>query len=118
MENVEQMQATIREHAEAIAEVRARVDVHEEKHEQQAAINERHEKHLGRLDEICATLRETIGRVATKDDIADLRKDVSDRFDLRARDAHNSIPVKLAAWFGGLMALIAFLDFAFGHFHG
>lgn len=63
-------------------------------------------------------LRETMGRVATRDDIADLRKDVSDRFDARARDAHNSIPVKLAAWFGGVMALLGLIEFALGHWHG
>jgi predicted nucleic acid-binding Zn-ribbon protein len=108
---MDHIQAAIRENAEAIAEVRARVDAHDED-------IARHERHISKLDDAIGILRETMGRVATKEDIGDLRRDVSDRFDQRARDAHNSIPTKLAAWFGGLMALIAFVDFALGHWHG
>lgn len=108
---MDQIQAAIRENAEAIAEVRARVDGHDED-------IARHERHFSKLDETIGILRETMGRVATRDDIADLRKDVSDRFDARARDAHNSIPVKLAAWFGGIMALLGVVEFALGHWHG
>jgi hypothetical protein len=112
------MQAAIQEHAEKIARVEARVDAHEARHEQHDEVHARHERHLSKLDDAIGILRETMGRVATRDDIADLRKDVSDRFDARARDAHNSIPVKLAAWFGGVVALLGVLEFALGHFRG
>lgn len=115
---MDQIQAAIQENMEAIAEVRARVDVHDTLHQQHADDIARHERHISKLDETIGILRETMGRVATRDDIADLRKDVSDRFDARARDAHNSIPVKLAAWFGGVMALLGVIEFALGHWHG
>jgi predicted nucleic acid-binding Zn-ribbon protein len=108
---MEHIEAAIRENAEAIAEVRARVDGHDDDIARQ-------ERHISKLDEQIVILRETVGRVATKDDIADLRKDVSDRFDKRAEDAHNSIPTKLAAWFGGTMVILTLLEFALGHWHG
>lgn len=111
MPSTEDMQNAIRENAQAIAEVRARVDGHDDD-------IARHERHISKLDDAITMLRETIGRVATKDDIADLRKDVSDRFDKRAEDAHNSIPTKLAAWFGGVMVILTLLEFALGHLHG
>lgn len=98
-----QMQATIQEHAEAIAKVTARVDGHDDDIARIDGAVQRH-------DELISALREMSGRVATRDDISSLRSDISDKFDARARDAHNSIPTKLAAWFGGAMALIAFIS--------
>lgn len=97
------MQATIQEHAEAIAKVTARVDGHDDDIARIDGAVQRH-------DELISALREMSGRVATRDDISSLRSDISDKFDARARDAHNSIPTKLAAWFGGAMALIAFIS--------
>lgn len=94
-----------------IAELKARVDGHDED-------IARHERSISKLDETIGILRETMGRVATRDDISRLREDVSNRFDQRAQDAHNSIPTKLAAWFGGLMVLLGLLNFALTHWHG
>jgi hypothetical protein len=99
-----QMQAAIQEHAQAIAKVTARVDGHDDDIARIDASVQRHE-------ELISTLREMSGRVATKDDISSLRGDISDKFDARARDAHNSIPTKLASWFGGLMLLLTFVTF-------
>lgn len=95
----------------AIAKIQERLDGHDED-------IARHERSILKLDETIGMLRETMGRVATREDIASLREDVSNRFDARARDAHNSVPTKMAAWFGGAMVILTLLEFALGHWHG
>lgn len=84
----------------AIAELRARIGNHDD-------ILERHERHLAKLDETVIMLREGLATVAKKDDIADLRRDISDRFDKRMTDAHNSIPAKFAAVCAAGMFILA-----------
>lgn len=103
MPSTEEMQIAIRENAEALAEVRARVDGHDED-------IARHERHIAKLDDAVVMLRETIGRVATKDDIADLRKDISSKFDKQLVDAQNSVPGKVAVVFTAGMFLIALVE--------
>jgi septal ring factor EnvC (AmiA/AmiB activator) len=107
----EDMQAAIRENAQAIAEVKARVDGHDED-------LARVDRHIAKLDEAVVMLREGMARVATKEDIGELRQDISKTFFEQLKDAHNSIPTKTATWFGGLMAAIALVDLALRHFHG
>lgn len=92
-------------HAIMIAELKLRVDGHDE-------ALARHEKHLAKLDETVIFLREGLMTVATKNDIAELRKDIGDRFDKRLVDAHNSIPAKFAAVCAGGMFLIAAVTLA------
>ena len=69
----------------------------------------RHEDHLAKMDETIAVLRETIGRVATKDDILDLRKDIGNTFNQQLTAAHNSVPAKIALIFSGGMFLISLI---------
>ena len=94
----------------AIAELRARVDGHDE------AIA-RHENRLTRIDETIVMLRECFASVSTKDDIAELRKDIGDKFDKRLTDAHNSIPAKFAAVCAGGMFLLAAITLALNMAH-
>lgn len=97
----------------AIAELKARVDGHDE------AI-ERHERHLIKLDETCAVLREGLGRVATKEDVLGLRADIAEQFTEGLRDAHKSIPDRVAVVFAGGMFLIAIITLVVSlvHSHG
>lgn len=76
----------------------------------------RHEAHLSKMDETIAVIRENMGRVATKDDISDLRRDITQNYSQQLAAAQSSIPAKFAAAFGGIVALIAVLSFAVQHF--
>jgi phage shock protein A len=98
MQGTEQMQAAIQKNAEAIAEVTARVDGHDED-------IARHERHIAKLDEAVVSLREGMARVATKEDIGELRGDINNTFFEQLKDAHNSVPAKVSLIFGGLMCL-------------
>lgn len=71
-----------------IAELRARQNATDEAIEKLDARVTRH-------DEIIGSLREAVAKVATKDDIAELRKDINDTYATQMRDAHNSIPAKI-----------------------
>lgn len=94
-----------------IAQLRARIDGHDED-------IARHERHLTKLDDAVATLREGLARVATKDDIIDLRTDISQTYAEQMRDAHNSIPVKFTAWVTAGMFVIAAVTLFLGMHHG
>lgn len=72
----------------AIAELRARQDAADD------AI-EKLDSRVTRIDEIIASLREAVAKVATKDDISELRKDINESYTTQMRDAHNSIPAKI-----------------------
>lgn len=72
----------------AIAELRARQDATDD------AI-EKLDSRVTRHDEIIASLREAVAKVATKDDISELRKDINESYATQMRDAHNSIPAKI-----------------------
>ena len=95
----------------AIAELRARVDGHDE-------ALARHERHLAKLDETIVTLREGFMTVATKNDISDLRKDINEQVQRNMRDAHNSIPARFAAVCGAGMFLIALVTLFLNVRHG
>jgi chromosome segregation ATPase len=111
MPSIEQLEKTDQEHAVAIAELRARIDGHDE-------TLTRHERHMGKLDEAIGILREASGRVATKDDIAGLQKDFSEKFDQRLSEAQSSIPGKIAVLFGGGMFFIALVGLIVDMMHG
>lgn len=89
----------------AIAELRIKIDAHSED-------IARHDRHLAKLDETVTILRENFARVATKDDIMELRGDIAEKFDRRLADAHNSIPAKFATVLAGGMFLIALITLA------
>ena len=93
-----------------IAEIRARVDGHGEAIEKLDARVTRH-------DEIIAGLREAIAKVATKDDIAELRKDISQTYADQMRDAHNSIPTKIGLLIGAAGLIVPIIALFLAH-HG
>lgn len=84
----------------AIAELRTRIEGHDDALEKLDARVTRH-------DEIIASLREAVAKVATKDDIAELRKDINESYSTQMRDAHNSIPAKIGLWITGGSVLVA-----------
>ncbi|CAM2142728.1 DUF883 family protein [Pararobbsia alpina] len=110
MPTTDELHAADQEHAVAIAELKAKIEGHEE------AI-ERHDRHLFKLDEIVSTLRESVAKVATKDDIVELRKDIGEKFDKQLTDAQNAVPGKFAAIFAGGGLVIAAIEM-FLHIHG
>lgn len=93
-----------------IAELRARADATDD------AI-EKLDQRVTRHDEIIATLREAVAKVATKDDIADLRKDISETYAEQMRDAHNSIPTKIGLLIAAGSLLVTLIALFFPH-HG
>lgn len=90
------------ERAVALAELKARVDSHDE------AIA-RHDMHIARLDETVSILRETVAKVATKDDIMDFRLDISEKIERKMSDALKSVPAKQASLYTAGMLIIALL---------
>ena len=94
---------------EDIAEIKGRLDGHD-------GDNARLDDAVKRHDELISGLREAIGRVATKDDILELRRDINQTHAKQMSDALNSVPGKIAAIFTGggfLVALVALiLDWA------
>jgi hypothetical protein len=111
MPDIEDLHDADRQHSEAIAELRAKVQGHDED-------IARHDRHLAKLDEAVAVLREGFARVATKEDIGELRKDISMTFYEQLKDAHNSVPGKFAAACGLGMLLIALVSLVLGIHHG
>lgn len=79
-----------------------------------------HAKHLAVLDTAIADMRAVLGTVSTKQDIADLRKDITHMFLDSLRDAQRSLPGKIAATFGAAMFVVALLSLVLGlgHIHG
>ncbi|WP_221307250.1 hypothetical protein [Paraburkholderia atlantica] len=92
----------------AIAELRERVRAHDED-------IARHDKHLERLDSAVCELRESLAKVATKDDILGLRVDISEKFDKRLTDALNAIPAKWAAIFAGGLMIVEIISLFLKH---
>ena len=96
------------EHGIQISEIRERIRSHDED-------IKRHEKHLAKLDETVGFLRQVLGSLATKTDILDLRKDISEQFNANMRDAHNSVPTKIAVIVAVGMFLLTFAAFFISH---
>lgn len=80
-----------------IAELRARADATDDAIEKLDARVTRH-------DEIIASLREAVAKVATKEDVAGLRDDINKTHSKQMSEALHAIPGKWAAIFGGLLA--------------
>lgn len=94
----------------AIAELRAR---------QEATDNaiERLDERVTRHDEIISSLREAVAKVATKDDITELRKDINETYATQMRDAHNSIPTKIGLVIAAAGAVVPIIAMFISH-HG
>lgn len=92
------------EHIEAIAEIKTRLDGHDDD-------IARHDEAIRRHDELIAGLREAIATVATKDDVHALRTAVSETHAKQMSDALNSVPGKIALFFtgGGFLVALAAL---------
>lgn len=107
MTTMDELQAADRQHAEAIAELRARLNSHDED-------IARHENMINKLNETVAVIREAVAKVATKDDVLALSRNIDDKFNKQLADAHNSIPAKIGLWITGgsvlLTAIIAVLS--------
>jgi predicted nucleic acid-binding Zn-ribbon protein len=106
----DELHAADLEQARAIAALEARATGHDNMLAQ-------HTLHLHRHDEQIAAIRETLGGLATKGDILDLRRDISTFNEQQMRDAHNSIPAKFGMICAGGMFLLTALAFGLAHFH-
>jgi uncharacterized coiled-coil protein SlyX len=88
MPTLEELEAADRKQAEAIAKLEAHVADHDGR-------LDRHDRHLFKLDESIGMLRENFGRVATKDDILNLSRNIDDKYTTHMRDAQNSLPGRM-----------------------
>lgn len=102
MPTIDELHAADKEHAEAIAAIKARLTGHE-------TMLARHDSHLIKLDETTAVIRESMARTATKDDIAALRSDVTQNYVAQLKSAHDSIPKNfaMAISVGGFILAVA-----------
>ena len=107
MTTMDELQAADRKHEAAIAELRARLNSHDED-------LARHESMIEKLNEAVTLIRETCAKVATKDDVMKLSQNIDEKFNRQLSDAHNSIPAKVGLWITGgsvlLTAIIAILS--------
>lgn len=94
----------------AIAELRARQDATDD------AI-EKLDSRVTRHDETLASLREAVAKVATKDDISELRKDIHESYATQMRDAHNSIPAKIGLLIAVAGVIVPIIAMFYSH-HG
>jgi len=76
----------------------------------------RHDIHIMKLDETIASIREQMSRAATKDDVMQLRKDISDTFNEQLRAANASIPAKFATSISAAMFVLAAITLALNVF--
>lgn len=110
MPTIDELDAADKAHSEAIAAMQERLKGH-------GTMLAQHQAHLFKLDETIATVRESMGRVATKDDILFLRRDISEAHTKQLIAANEAIPAKFAAWTGVGMLILAVLGFALTYFH-
>lgn len=105
----DELAAAVQENSEAIAALEARMDNND-------ARVSRIEHVVDQMGETIVMLRETVAKVATKDDIIALSRNVDEKFGQQLTQAHNSMPAKIST---GLMAaslLIAFAGLLLTHF--
>lgn len=102
MPTMDELHRADMEHEAAIAVLRQRAD-------QVDKLLAQDREHLLKLDESMASLRESMGRVATKDDILDLRRDISSSYTRQLVAANESIPARFAAWTGVAMFILALI---------
>lgn len=96
-------------HAAAIEAIKSRLSGHD-------AMLARHEANFTELRESISLIRVDMARVATKDDIGDLRKDIATHYASQLAAAQASIPAKVGAWVGVGGFLLAVAGFAASHF--
>lgn len=105
-----ELNVVAQEHEGRIAALEARMDNSELRHSKIEDMQER-------MGEAITMLREAVAKVATKDDIVELTKQVNDKFGQQLTQAHNSVPVKLSIAISAIMALIALLGLILPHVH-
>lgn len=108
MPTTEELDIADKEHARAIAELRERVRGHTED-------IERHETNISKLNETVGVLREAVAKVATKDDILGLSRNIDEKYNTQLRDAHNSIPTKIGLWLTAGSVLVAVIALFLHH---
>lgn len=109
MPTIEELHEADLKHAAAIAAMEQRLTGHD-------AMIARHEANFLELRESIASIRVDMARVATKDDISELRKDITTHYATQLAAAQSSIPQKVGAWVGMGMFLLTLIGFALSHF--
>ncbi|MBH9718897.1 hypothetical protein JAO10_01020 [Burkholderia contaminans] len=99
------------ENAIDIASLKTRVDGHTETLSKFGARLDKHEESI-------AKIRENMARVATRDDVAELRTAVNKQFFEQLTQARNSIPGKMAAIASVVGTALAVIGFLVGHYKG
>lgn len=77
-----------------------------------------HDSAISKLNEAVTVIRETLAKVATKDDILDLTRTINERHTQELRDAHNSVPTKVLMIVSTVTCVLGLAGFALAHFHG
>lgn len=77
-----------------------------------------HDTALAKLNEAITVVRETLAKVATKDDIIALTRTINEQHTQELRDAHNSVPTKVMMVSSLIAAILGLAGFALAHFHG
>jgi cob(I)alamin adenosyltransferase len=111
MPTLDDLQEADRKHEAAIAAVEARLNGHD-------TMLKEHQAHLFRLDETMAAVRESMGKVATKDDIMGLRTEIMTQHTKQLQAANDAIPARVGAWVGIGGLILAMLGFASTYLHG
>lgn len=109
MATTEELTAAVQENSEAIAALEARMDSNEARVSRIEHVQEQ-------MSEAIVMLRETVAKVATKDDIIQLSRNVDEKFGQQLTQAHNSMPAKISMVFMGVSLLIAFAGLLLTHF--
>jgi hypothetical protein len=77
-----------------------------------------HDTAILKINEAVSVIKETLARVATKDDIVELTKTINERHTAELRDAHNSVPTKVIMIVTVISGALGLAAFALAHFHG
>ena len=88
-----------------------RVDTHD-------TILGQHASAISKLNEAITVVRESLARVATKDDILALTRIINEQHTQELRDAHNGVPAKVMMVMSIVMGVLGLAGFALAHFHG
>jgi uncharacterized coiled-coil protein SlyX len=101
----------VQEHAQAITRLEGRMEGAELRITQ-------HDTAIGKLNEAVTVIREAIAKVATKDDIIELSRTISQQHTQELRDAHNSVPARIMMIVSLVTLALGLAGFALAHFHG
>lgn len=77
-----------------------------------------HDAAIAKLNEAITIVRETLAKVATKDDIIALTRTINEQHTQELRDAHNSVPTKVMMMVSIVSVVLGLAGFALVHFHG